>query len=66
MLTGHAIEMLREHIKPPGSETSPSTINYAFPDVGNSFPNVVPATTILWCVARMKNAEMARQMSWTE
>lgn len=57
MLTGHAIEMLREHIK-PGSETSPSTINYAFPDVGNSFPNVVPATTILWCVARMKNAEM--------
>lgn len=58
MLMGHAIEMLREHIK-PGSESSPTTLNYAFPDVGNSFPNVVPAKTILWCVGRMKNAEMA-------
>lgn len=58
MLMGHAIEMLREHIK-PGSEGSPTTLNYAFPDVGNSFPNVVPAKTILWCVGRMKNAEMA-------
>lgn len=58
MLMGHAIEMLREHIK-PGSENSPTTLNYAFPDVGNSFPNVVPAKTIIWCVGRMKNAEMA-------
>lgn len=58
MLMGHGIEMLREHIK-PGSEDSPTTLNYAFPDVGNSFPNVVPANTILWCVGRMKNAEMA-------
>lgn len=58
MLMGHAIEMLREHIR-PGSETSATTLNYAFPDVGNSFPNVVPAQTIIWCVGRMKNAEMA-------
>lgn len=58
MLMGHAIEMLREHIR-PGSETSATTLNYAFPDVGNSFPNVVPAKTIIWCVGRMKNAEMA-------
>ena len=61
MLMGHAIEMLREHIK-PGTETSPTTINYAFPDVGNSFPNVVPAKTTIWCVGRMKNAEMAEDV----
>lgn len=58
MLMGHAIEMLREHIK-PGNEDSPTTLNYAFPDVGNSFPNVVPANTIIWCVGRMKDAELA-------
>lgn len=61
MLMGHAIEMLREHIE-PGIKDSPTTINYAFPDVGNSFPNVVPANTILWCVGRMKNAEMAEDV----
>lgn len=61
MLMGHAIEMLREHIK-PGNEESPTTLNYAFPDVGNSFPNVIPAETILWCVGRMKNAEMAEDV----
>lgn len=61
ILMGHAIEMLREHIK-PGTEMSPTTLNYAFPDVGNSFPNVVPAKTTIWCVARMKNAEMAEDV----
>ena len=61
MLMGHAIEMLREHIR-PGNEESPTTLNYAFPDVGNSFPNVIPAETILWCVGRMKNAEMAEDV----
>ncbi len=61
MLMGHAIEMLREHIK-PGSEDSPTTLNYAFPDVGNSFPNVVPANTILWCVGRTKTAELAQDI----
>lgn len=63
MLMGHAIEMLREHIR-PGSEASPTTLNYAFPDVGNSFPNVVPAKTIIWCVGRMKNAELAADVLW--
>lgn len=58
ILMGHAIEMLREHIE-PGSKESPTTLNYAFPDVGNSFPNVVPANTIIWCVGRLKDAEMA-------
>lgn len=58
MLAGHAIEMLREHIR-PGSEDSPSTLNYAFPDVGNSFPNVIPDRTTLWCIGRVKDAELA-------
>lgn len=58
MLMGHAIEMLREHIR-PGTEASATTLNYAFPDVGNSFPNVVPAKTIIWCVGRMKDAALA-------
>lgn len=58
MLTAHAIELLREHIK-PGSEDAPTTLNYAFPDVGSSFPNVVPDYSVLWCVGRMKNAALA-------
>lgn len=58
ILMGHAIEMLREHIK-PGTEQSPTTLNYALPDVGNSFPNVVPDRTILWCIGRMKDADIS-------
>ncbi len=58
MLMGHALEILREHIR-PGTETSPSTLNYVFPDVGNSFPNVVPAKSTIWIVGRLKDAEMA-------
>lgn len=57
MLMGHALEMMREHYE-PGTESSPSTMNYAFPDVGNSFPNVVPDKTIIWIVGRFKNAAL--------
>lgn len=56
MLMGHALELLREHIK-PGTPDSATTLNYAFPDVGNAFPNVVPDRTTLWCIGRMKDAE---------
>ena len=58
MLMGHAIEMLREHIRPANPDAA-TTINYAFPDVGNSFPNVVPDKTTLWCIGRVKDAEQA-------
>ena len=61
MLMAHSIEILREHIK-PGTERSATTINYAFPDVGNSFPNVVPDNTIIWIVGRMKDAELAAEV----
>lgn len=61
MLMGNALEFLREHI-PPGTESSPSTMNYAFPDVGNSFPNVIPDKSTIWIVGRFKNAEMARDV----
>ncbi|MDR3304848.1 MAG: amidohydrolase [Clostridiales Family XIII bacterium] len=58
VLMGVALEFLREHL-PPGPESMPTTFNYAFPDVGMSFPNVVPDKHTLWCVGRMANAEMA-------
>lgn len=56
MLMGHALELLREHIK-PGLEGAANTLNYAFPDEGNAFPNVVPDHTTLWCIGRMCDAE---------
>lgn len=62
MLMGHAIEMLREHIKPGNNPESAPTINYAFPDVGNSFPNVVPDRTTVWCIGRVKDAEQAAEV----
>ncbi len=61
LLMAHSIEILREHIR-PGTEASASTINYAFPDVGNSFPNVVPDNSIIWLVGRLKNAELAAEV----
>ena len=51
MLMGHAVEMLREHIK-PGTEAAANTINYTFSSVGPSFPSVVPDTTTAWYVGR--------------
>jgi aminobenzoyl-glutamate utilization protein B len=58
VLMGIALEFLREHL-PPGPEGMATTFNYAFPDVGKSFPNVVPDKHTLWCVGRMATAEMA-------
>ncbi|MDR3295076.1 MAG: amidohydrolase [Clostridiales Family XIII bacterium] len=60
VLMGIALEFLREHL-PPGTEDMPTTFNYAFPDEGKSFPNVVPDKHTLWCVGRMANAEMAAE-----
>jgi len=57
-LMGIALEFLREHL-PPGPEGMATTFNYAFPDEGQSFPNVVPDKHTLWCVGRMATAEMA-------
>jgi aminobenzoyl-glutamate utilization protein B len=58
VLMGIALEFLREHL-PPGPEGMATTFNYAFPDEGKSFPNVVPDKHTLWCVGRMATAEMA-------
>lgn len=55
VLTGHAIELLREHI-PPGEPTAANTINYTFSDVGPEYPNVVPDRSTLWCVGRFQTA----------
>lgn len=61
MLTAHAIEMLREHL-PPGEKGAETTINYALPDVGNSFPNVVPDKTTLWVVGRGNRVALLKEM----
>jgi len=56
LLTGHAIELLREHI-PPGLDGAANTINYTFSDMGPEYPNVVPDRAILWVVGRVTTAE---------
>ena len=56
LLSSHAIEMLREHIA-PASEEAAKTINYSFPDVGPSFPSVVPDTSTLWVIGRFTSSE---------
>lgn len=59
MLMGHAIEMLREHL-PPGHESMPTTVNYAFPDCGNAYPVVVPDKAIVWVVGRFNDANVLK------
>lgn len=51
MLFGHALEMLREHVKPNGPEAA-STINYTFTDCGPTFANIVPANTTVQLYGR--------------
>ena len=51
VLTGHAIELLREHIA-PGHPDAANTINYTFSDVGPEYPNVVPDRSTLWVIGR--------------
>lgn len=57
VLQAHAIEMIREHIKPGDGEFSANTINYTFSDTGPEFASVVPDRTTLWCIGRMVNEE---------
>ncbi|MCC8193862.1 MAG: amidohydrolase [Deltaproteobacteria bacterium] len=57
MLMGHAVEMLREHIK-PGTEAAANTINYTFSNVGPEFPSVVPDKTTAWYVGRFNTTEI--------
>lgn len=60
--TGHAIEFLREHIKPAPASMA-NTINYTFSDVGPEIPNVVPERSSLWVVGRFtSSAEMQEAM----
>lgn len=59
MLQAHAVEMLREHIRPSicGLDAA-NTINYTFSDVGPEFPSVVPDRTTAWYVGRFDQAEL--------
>lgn len=61
LLTGQAIEMLREHI-PPGPEDAPNSINYTFPDVGGRSPGVVPEKATLWVIGRANSTEVLQSM----
>lgn len=54
--TAHAIEVLREHIRPE-EENMANTINFSFSDVGPEIPNVVPERSSLWCIGRFKTSE---------
>lgn len=59
MLQAHAVEMLREHIRPSlrGLDAA-NTINYTFSDVGPEFPSVVPDRTTAWYVGRFDQTEL--------
>ena len=57
ILQGHAIEMLREHIKPGNGEFSANTINFTFSDTGPEFASVVPDHATLWCIGRFTTAD---------
>ena len=60
--TSHAIEFLREHIKPAEASRA-NTINYTFNDAGPEIPNVVPDHASLWVVGRFTDsAEMSDVM----
>ena len=61
VLTGHAIELLREHI-PPGQPSAAHTINYTFSDPGPEFPNVVPDRASMWVIGRLSTAELAAKV----
>ena len=59
MLQGHAVEMLREHIRPSTAGLdAANTINYTFSDVGPEFPSVVPDRTTAWYVGRFDQTEL--------
>ncbi len=61
MLTGHAIELLREHYEPAAADRA-NTINYTFSDTGPAFPSVVPDKTTLWCIGRFTNSELMKKI----
>jgi amidohydrolase len=59
--TAHAIEILREHVRPE-EEASANTINYSFSDVGPEIPNVVPERSTLWCIGRFKTSQEMQEV----
>ncbi|MDR1043312.1 MAG: amidohydrolase [Clostridiales Family XIII bacterium] len=63
MLQGHAVEMLREHIRPSEAGLdAANTINYTFSDVGPIFPNVVPDRTTAWYIGRFDRTELMAEV----
>jgi aminobenzoyl-glutamate utilization protein B len=59
LIMGNMIEHLREHMTPGSPPYASNTINYSFPDVGPSFPNVVPDRATIWVIGRFVTSEEA-------
>lgn len=57
MLTGTAIEYLREHYEPASADRG-NTINYTFSETGPEFPSVVPDKATLWCIGRFNTSAL--------
>ncbi|HOO28830.1 MAG TPA: amidohydrolase, partial [Lachnospiraceae bacterium] len=61
MLTGTAIEFLREHYEPAAADRA-NTINYTFSETGPDFPSVVPDRTTLWCIGRFNTSKQLKEI----
>jgi aminobenzoyl-glutamate utilization protein B len=61
ILTGTAIEFLREHYEPAAADRA-NTVNYTFSDTGSEFPSVVPDRATLWCIGRFNATELLEEM----
>lgn len=61
MLSGTAIEFLREHYEPAAADRA-NTINYTFSDTGPEFPSVVPDKATLWCIGRFNTSKQIEEM----
>lgn len=59
MLFGHALELLREHIIPAGSDAA-HTINYTFTNVGAEYANVVPDVTDVQLYGRFNDLVVSK------
>ncbi len=57
LIMGNMIEHLREHMTPGVPPAAANTLNYSFPNVGPTFPVVVPDRASLWVVGRIVNIE---------
>lgn len=61
MLTGTAIEFLREHYEPAAADRG-NTLNYTFSETGPEFPSVVSDRATLWCIGRFNTSKQLKEI----